>query len=314
MSIPRPLISFDWAIKRLLRQKANYGILEGFLSELLKQDIVISTIKESQSNKENVEDKFNQVDILCENEQKELFLIELQYNSERDYFHRMAYGTSKIITEYMGEGFKYELLKKVYSINIVYFELGQGADYVYYGKNEFRGIHHHDILQVNESQRAFYTIENVYQIFPEYYIIKVNTFNDIAKDTLDEWIYYLKNNAVPEGYRAKGLDMVESKLKLDSMTPEERMIYEAHLKSNAISHNEIETAKMEGREEGREEGRVEGREEGREEERIRQQKIQDDKHRMILKNMISKGFSKKEISETIEISFDEIERLIGNTE
>ena len=33
-------------------------------------------------------------------------------------------------------------------------------------------------------------------IFPEYYIIKVNQFNDIAKDTLDEWVYFLKNSEV----------------------------------------------------------------------------------------------------------------------
>ena len=30
----RQLISFDWAIKRLLRNKANFGILEGFMSLL----------------------------------------------------------------------------------------------------------------------------------------------------------------------------------------------------------------------------------------------------------------------------------------
>ena len=33
----KPLVSFDWAVKRLLRNKANFGILEGFLSELLRQ-------------------------------------------------------------------------------------------------------------------------------------------------------------------------------------------------------------------------------------------------------------------------------------
>jgi hypothetical protein len=29
----RKLISFDWAIKKILRSKANFGILEDFLSE-----------------------------------------------------------------------------------------------------------------------------------------------------------------------------------------------------------------------------------------------------------------------------------------
>ena len=31
----RSMISFDWAMKRLLRNKANFEVLEGFLSELL---------------------------------------------------------------------------------------------------------------------------------------------------------------------------------------------------------------------------------------------------------------------------------------
>ena len=40
-------ISFDWAIKKLLRSKANFGILEGFLSELLHEDIKIMEILET---------------------------------------------------------------------------------------------------------------------------------------------------------------------------------------------------------------------------------------------------------------------------
>jgi hypothetical protein len=41
-------IRFDWAIKRLLRNKANFGIPEGFLSELLGEDIKIDSILESE--------------------------------------------------------------------------------------------------------------------------------------------------------------------------------------------------------------------------------------------------------------------------
>ena len=33
------LIQFDWAIKTILRNKANFLIIEGFLSELLKTDV-----------------------------------------------------------------------------------------------------------------------------------------------------------------------------------------------------------------------------------------------------------------------------------
>jgi hypothetical protein len=61
----RKLVSFDWAMKRILRQKANFDILEGFLSELLKIDIKIQEMLESESNQESDADKFNRVDILA---------------------------------------------------------------------------------------------------------------------------------------------------------------------------------------------------------------------------------------------------------
>ena len=49
----KQLVRFDWAMKRLLRQKDNFVILEGFLSELLGEDILIRNILESESNKES---------------------------------------------------------------------------------------------------------------------------------------------------------------------------------------------------------------------------------------------------------------------
>jgi predicted transposase/invertase (TIGR01784 family) len=137
----RNLIRFDWAIKRLLRNKADFSVLEGFLSELLKEDVQIQNILESESNQQLDSDKYNRVDILVKNSKGELVIIEIQNQNEYDYFHRMSYGTSKAITEYISIGEPYKNIKKVYSINIVYFDLGQGNDYVYHGKTDFIGIH-----------------------------------------------------------------------------------------------------------------------------------------------------------------------------
>ena len=66
----RRLISFDWAMKKLLRSKANFEILEGFLSELLKEDIRILEILESESNKESSHNKYNQVDLKVKKDRK----------------------------------------------------------------------------------------------------------------------------------------------------------------------------------------------------------------------------------------------------
>lgn len=250
----RPLVSFDWAIKRLLRQKANYDVLEGFLTVLLRRQITIINIPESQGNKDAPSDKVNAVDILCENEHNELLLIELQYNSETSYFHRMLFGVSKTITDHMFEGFEYDKVRKIYSINIVYFDLGQGSDYVYHGTTEFRGIHTHDVLRVNARQKEVFDVALPYELFPEYYIIKVNSFDDVAKDTLDEWIYYLKNNRLPDHFTAPGLEKAEQILSYHNMDASAKALYDAHIKDRRISYDVLETARMEGREEGEELG------------------------------------------------------------
>ena len=124
-------IRFDWAIKRLLRQKSNFGILEGFLTELLNFDVRIQEILESESNKIDEYDKYNRVDILAKDHRNQLILIEVQNERQHDYFHRMKYGQAKLISENISEGDTYDQVKNVYSVNIVYFELGQGLDYIY---------------------------------------------------------------------------------------------------------------------------------------------------------------------------------------
>ena len=59
-------IRFDWAMKRLLRNKANHAVIEGLLESLLGRKYTIERFLESESNQETEEDKFNRVDILAE--------------------------------------------------------------------------------------------------------------------------------------------------------------------------------------------------------------------------------------------------------
>lgn len=199
------LIRFDWAMKRLLRNKANFVVLEGFLSELLQDNIKIHRILESEGNKEDESDKFNRVDVLAENNKKELIIIEVQNTRELYYFQRMLYGVSKAITEYIHEGDLYAEVRKVYSINIVYFDLGQGSDYIYRGVTDFRGIHSGDTLRLSTKQRNTFVKENAGEIFPEYYVLRVNEFDDRAKTPLDEWVRFLKSGIIDENTTAKGL-------------------------------------------------------------------------------------------------------------
>ena len=47
------IIRFDWAMKRLLRNKANFSVLEGLLTTLLGEKIIIRRLLESESNQED---------------------------------------------------------------------------------------------------------------------------------------------------------------------------------------------------------------------------------------------------------------------
>ena len=227
----RKLITFDWAIKRLLRSKANFGILEGFLSELLKQDIVILEVLESESNKQDLLGKFNRVDLKVRNSKDEVILIEIQYDREYDYLQRIFYAVSKTAIEHLREGESYAGIIKVISVNILYFDLGSGQDYIYHGTTRFIGLHQHDSLQLSEKQKQLFNQETVEALYPEYYLIKVNRFDDIARDTLDEWIYFLKNEEIKDSFSAKGLKEAEEKLNVLKLPEDERRDYE-HYQDN----------------------------------------------------------------------------------
>lgn len=175
------LVRFDWAIKHILREKANFDVLEGFLSALLNEDITVLNIIESEGNQEDVTDKFNRVDLLALDSKKRKFIIEVQNNRETDYLERLLFGTSKAVTESIDLGKGYSNIAKIISVSILYFNLGTGDDYVYYGTTELRGIHTGRPLSVKEQIQVVEDFEiktrlHEKNIFPEHYLIQRKDF------------------------------------------------------------------------------------------------------------------------------------------
>ncbi|MBF0147953.1 MAG: Rpn family recombination-promoting nuclease/putative transposase [Magnetococcales bacterium] len=266
----RQLISFDWALKRLLRSKANFEILEGFLTELLREDVRIVEILESESNQEARNDKFNRVDLKIKNTRDEMIIVELQYEREWDYLQRLLFSTAKAITEHMTEGKPYASVIKVITISILYFDLGRGSDYVYVGNTSFRGLHTHEELALDEGQKALFQRPSVAAIFPEHYLIKVRNFDDVARDTLDEWVYFLKNSDIRDDFTARGLKEAKEKLDVLQLPEPERRAYERYQEElhdqASFVLSTYGAGKWEGRQEGLQEGRQEGLQEGRQKE------------------------------------------------
>lgn len=256
-------VRFDWAIKRLLRQKANFDVLEGFLTVFLGEKVTILEILESESNQLSAEDKFNRVDIKARNSKDEIIIIEIQNTRELYYLERILYGVAKAITEHISLGETYYKVKKIYSISVLYFDIGKGNDYLYYGQNHFVGVHTGDHLQVNVKERDAIVSRMPAEIFPEYVLIRVNEFDKVAVTPLEEWMKYLKDGTIRPDTTAPGLSEAREKLKYFSMPPKERMAYDEHLSAVMIQNDVLDSAKLVGKIEGRAEGRAEGRDEER---------------------------------------------------
>ncbi len=294
----RKLVSFDWAMKHLLRQKENFDVLEGFLSELLKEDISIESILESESNQENEFDKYNRVDLKVKDTNDNRFVIEVQYNSQSDYPHRMLWGVSRAISEMLNKGDNYDNIKKVISINIVYYDFGKGLDFIYHGINTFKGMYQHDELQLSTVQQKKYLVTTMTELYPEYYIIKVNGFNDKIKDALTEWIYFMKHEEVKGEFQAKGLS--EAKEKLDSLklSPENRIAYKRYIEDRRVTRSTLQTAKEEGWQQGMQQGVQQGVQQG-----MQQNQIET------ANRMLVKGIDIETIAELTQLSIEQINQL-----
>ena len=252
-------IRFDWAIKRLLRQKANFGVLEGFLTVFLNEPIKIIDILESEGNQQAADDKFNRVDIKAKNNKGEIIIVEIQNTSELYYLERVLYGVAKAITEHIYLGNTYKEVKKVYSISILYFDLGKGSDYIYVGQNNFVGLHTQDHLVISTKEKDTIVRKSPSEIFPTYILVRVNEFNKVAKSPLEEWVEYLKNGVISPETQAPGLQEAREKLKYYSMSDAERYAYDEHINAIMIQNDVLGNARLEGMEEGKAEGRAEGR-------------------------------------------------------
>lgn len=124
---PNRLIRFDWAIKNLFKKNRELDILQDFLSDLLQRKIFTITLCDAESTKDAPNDKSNRVDVHVTTETGEEILIEVQAYAERDYFSRILYSTSKVITTHIHEGEPYLQIPPIISVNICYFPAGSRA-------------------------------------------------------------------------------------------------------------------------------------------------------------------------------------------
>lgn len=304
-------IRFDWAAKHILRNKADFVVFEGLISALIGEEMTILEMLESESNKNSRDDKYNRVDIKAKNSKGEIIIVEIQQTRELDYLQRMIYGVAKAITEHMSTGMAYKNVKKVYSINIIYFDIGGGEDYLYCGQAELRGVHNNDVLDLTDYERDDLNIPSPKSVFPVYYVIRVNSFHKEKLESYkDEWMDYLKNERIRPDTTAPGLREAKQRLDMLAMTDQERREYEYYMdtlvRDTDVERTKILEAEIAGRKKGHAEGLKEGRQEGRQEglKEGRQERTKE-----IARRMKAKGNTIEEIAFITDLSLEEISLL-----
>lgn len=296
----KKLIRFDWAMKYILRNKANFDVLEAFLSNLLKEEITVLDILESESNQEAENRKFNRVDLKCKDSEGREIIIEIQNQREADYLQRILWGTSKAIVDRLELGEKFKRVVKVISISIMYhtmrFDEKENTDFIYYGTTELVGMHTKKPLILHEavSKGEKAPVITSREVFPEYYMLYVEKFQDMINEAMDEWVYFFKYGAIREDFKSPGILLAAKKLDYLMMSEKEKAAYEGYLAYLGQELDIIDTAREEGREEGKEEGREEG-------ELKKQQEI--------AKNMLINGLSDDMIIKLTGISKEELKKL-----
>jgi len=280
----KKLVRFDWAMKYILRNKANFDVLEAFLSNLLKEEIKVLDILESESNQEAENRKFNRVDLKCKDSQGRQIIIEIQNQREADYLQRLLWGTSKAVVEGLQLGSRYSEVVKVISISILYHTIRvdekENTDFIYYGTAELVGLHTkkplvlHDAVSKNEKV-AIVTSKDV---FPEYYMIYVEKFQDMIDEAIDEWVYFFKHGEIREDFKSPGILLAAKKLDYLMMSEEERRAYDGYIAYLGQELGILDSAK--------EEGKIE-----------------------VAKEMLKEGDSVEKISRVTKLTLDTIRKL-----
>lgn len=263
----RTLVSFDWALKSILRQKDNFDILEGFMSDLVNEKITIIDLLESEGNKDGGQDKFNRVDLKAKDASGREIIVEIQHDSEPDYLERVYYGTSKSIIDNMQEGYRYNRVKKIISVSILYWQMLEKS-YLVKGEMAFKDLSNNQELQVKDKQK----------VFAEYYFIQPEWFNDNIKSKIDEWIYMFKHSKVKGDIEATNIIKVQDKLDKLKMTHKERIAYDEYQLIKTINEGVL---------------------------RVREEKGKQEAKNQMIEAMKSAGVSDEQIKETLKRVSDE---------
>jgi predicted transposase/invertase (TIGR01784 family) len=290
------LVSFDYAIKYLLKDKADYDIVEGFISAIISSSgyppVKIKALLESESNKEERELKRSIADVVVADENGSMYIVEIDRSYTDLFLHKACFNTSRLIVDSLSSGNDYSRIKKVIHINMLYFSSHNMKSPMHHGRTIFHEIdreHPQDIHLESLGAKAF----DAHNIFPEYFVISVPLFNDVIKNELDEWLYTMKHSTIREDFKSPYIKKLYQRLRVLTMPPAERAVYLEYRNKTLKERDYIVSAEAKGIEIGKVEGRAEGKAE-------------------LIQMMLSRGHSADTVAEITGLPLKEIKQLKGH--
>ena len=242
----------DFVFKKIFGSEEHPEILISFLNAVLKpkKPIVSVEIKNSDLEKEYIEDKFSRLDVKALTSNKEIINIEIQLKNEYNKIQRSLYYWSKLYEEQLSEGDRYDKLSRTVCINIL--------DFKYLKNDRFHNGYRLKEIETNEE------LTNLQEIhFIE--IPKIKRFESTEEivDLLEGWVEFLRD---PESEVIRKLEMSNKEIREAkdelyrlSRNSKERELYYLREKSLRDEISALANAKEKGLKEGLKQGLFEGK-------------------------------------------------------
>jgi predicted transposase/invertase (TIGR01784 family) len=304
----KPLISFDYAIKYLLRNKSDYDIVEGFISALLKAEgygpVKITGLLDAESNKEKPSLRKSIADLIVEDESGKKYIVEVEREFTSNFVHKACFNSSRLIVDSITTGVDYSTIKKVFHISLLYFKIDSIKNTLIHGKTIFKTADTKEPIELHLADLGGQIFD--LNILPEYFLISVPFFDNVIRQEIDEWLYVMKNSDVKEDFKSPYMKKVKERLNILTMTPEEKDSYYTYMKEVLTQRDVISAAEVKAKAEGIAEGKAEGKAEGMAE-GIAKGKAEEKS--ALAKKMLNQNIDVKLIADITNLTIEQINSL-----
>ena len=240
----------DFVFKKIFGSADHPDILISFLNAVLKSQNPITSveIKNSDLEKEYIEDKFSRLDVKALTSNKEIINIEIQLKNEYNMIQRSLYYWSKLYEEQLSEGDRYDKLSRTVCINIL--------DFKYLKNDRFHNGYRLKEIDTNEELTD---LEEIHFIE----IPKLKRFDSTEEivDLLEGWVEFLRD---PESEVIRKLEMSNKEIREAkdelyrlSRNSKERELYYLREKSLRDEISALANAEEKGLQQGLMQGKLE---------------------------------------------------------